>query len=298
VGKIPPQAGLEVPPFMNHRIVPIRERFRKRKRLVLFICTGNTCRSPMATGYLRHLLTERGIKDVETRSAGVMTITGLLASQEAVQVMQAEEIDITRHRSTQLTSELIHKADLILSMTPFHRQTALRVSEAARPKTFLLKEFTRSDLKNAQIGDPMGCTLEVFKKCFKEIKTACAILVEHDFILGKAEIPKPMSAEQSAALRSEAKKKSARKPLPKPKAAPAKKAAPAAAKPAAAPAKPAASAKPASGPSKPAASVKPAAPAKPAAAKPTTPAVKGAGKGFQAVKARPRGGAGPFPAMC
>jgi protein-tyrosine-phosphatase len=198
---------------MNHRIIPIRERFRKRKRLVLFICTGNTCRSPMATGYFRHLLNERGMREVEVRSAGVMTITGLLASQEAVQVMQAEEIDIARHRSTQLTPELIRKADLILAMTPFHRQTAMRLSEEARNKTFLLKEFARSDLKNVQIGDPMGCTLEVFKKCFKEIKAACANLMEHDYILGKTEIARPMSADQAAALRNEAKCKAARKPV-------------------------------------------------------------------------------------
>lgn len=194
-----------------NRIIPIRERFNKRKRLILFICTGNTCRSPMATGLLRHLLEEKGVRDVEVRSAGVMTITGLLASQEAVQVMQAEDIDISRHRSTQLTPELIRKADLILAMTPFHRQTAVRLSEEARNKTFLLKEFTRSDLKNVQIADPMGCTLEVFKKCFKEIKAACTILASHDYITGKADRPQPITAEQLAALKADAKRKTTRK---------------------------------------------------------------------------------------
>ena len=131
------------------------------------------------------------------RSAGVMTITGLLASQEATQIMEAEEVDLKKHRSTQLTPELIRKADLILAMSPFHRQTALRMAEDAKNKTFLLKEFTGIDAKNAQIADPMGCTLEVFKKVFKEIKTACERLVEHEYILGKADeaAPRPVRAE-------------------------------------------------------------------------------------------------------
>lgn len=178
----------------------------------------------MAAAYFRKLLDDRGIREVETRSAGVMTITGLLASQEAIQVMSSEGVDLHRHRSTQLTSELIRKADLILAMSPFHRQTALRMAEDAKNKTFLLKEFTKSDLKNVQIADPMGCTLEVFKKCFKEIKAACDRLIDHEFVTGKPVAP-----------RTAAKKPSAKPPVKggkggKPAAKPAAKAAPAKAK--------------------------------------------------------------------
>lgn len=144
----------------------------------------------MASAYFRKLLDDRSIRDIETRSAGVMTITGLLASQEAIQVMGSEGVDLHRHRSTQLTPELIRKADLILAMSPFHRQTALRMCEDAKNKTFLLKEFTKSDLKNVQIADPMGCTLEVFKKCFKEIKAACDRLVDHEYVTGKPTAPR------------------------------------------------------------------------------------------------------------
>lgn len=143
----------------------------------------------MAAGYFRKLLAERNVKGVEVRAAGVMTVTGLRASQEAQQVMEAVEVDLGRHRSSQLTPESIRRADLILGMSPLHVQHALRESPDARGKTFLLKEFARSDLKNIQISDPMGCTLEVFKKCFKEIRQACDKLIDTEYV--KALMPPP-----------------------------------------------------------------------------------------------------------
>ncbi len=192
---------------MVNRIIPFRDRLRQRRKLIVFICTGNTCRSPMAAAYFRKLLTDHNIKNIEIRSAGVMTINGLLASTEAIQVMEADEINLRKHRSTPLTPELVRKADLILAMSPFHRQTAIRLCEEAKNKTHLLKEFSASDLKNVQITDPMGCTLEVFKKVYKEIKTACEMLVEHEFVSG---VLKPVESVKPAQKKA-AKKKSAKK---------------------------------------------------------------------------------------
>lgn len=155
---------------------------RKKKRVIVFVCTGNTCRSPMAQGLLQSYLDEKGLTTIEVRTAGVMTIPGLLPTPEAVQVMDAAGIDIKKHRSAPLTPEMIRKADLILGMTPFHVQFALRLSDDARNRTFLLKEFTKSDLKNYQITDPMGATLEVYKRVFREIKLAIERLCEMDSI--------------------------------------------------------------------------------------------------------------------
>ncbi len=144
----------------------------------------------MAAAYLRKMLDDLQVPNVEVRSAGVMTVTGLRASQEAIQIMAANQVDLTRHRSSQLTTEMIRKSDLILGMSPLHVQTAVRMCEEARGKAFLFKEFTQSDLKNVQITDPMGCTLEVFKRCFKEIREACARLLKSEFLV---ETPKPKS---------------------------------------------------------------------------------------------------------
>jgi protein-tyrosine-phosphatase len=174
----------------------------KKKRLVLFLCTGDTCRGPMAAGYLRKVLEEHGIKDIEVRSAGVMTATGLLSTPEAVQLLEPVAVDLRRHRSTQLTHEMLRKSDLVLGMTPFHVQYALRVAEDAKGKTHLFKEYTNSDPKNYQITDPMGHTLEVYKRVFREIRQACEFLANMEFVTGKS--PAAVKAKEAAKKKSAA----------------------------------------------------------------------------------------------
>ena len=115
-----------------------------------------------------------------------MTATGLLSTPEAVQLLETAVVDLKKHRSTQLTPEMLRKSDIVLGMTPFHVQFALRMSDDARGKTHLFKEFTKSDPKNYQITDPMGHTLEVYKRVFREIRQACEFLVVMEFVTGKA----------------------------------------------------------------------------------------------------------------
>ncbi|MBI1292989.1 hypothetical protein GC173_17395 [bacterium] len=221
---------------------------RRSKKVIVFLCTGDTCRGAMAQGYMVHALAERGMKYVDVKTAGVMTVPGLIPTDEAVQVMKNANIDISKHRSCPLTRELIHKADLILGMTPFHVQTALRMSEEAKGKTYLLKEFAESDLKNYQITDPNGLTLEVYKRVYREMKLAIDKMLDKPFFQGDAPAPKPEPVPEEAPAKSTA--KAGAKPT---KAAPAAK--PAAKAPAAAPAKAPAKAAPA--PAKAAAPAKP-----------------------------------------
>ncbi len=180
----------------------------KKKKIVLFLCTGDTCRGPMASGFMRFLLEERGIREIEVRSAGVMTATGLLATQEAQQLLSNAGVDISRHKSSQLTPELIRRADLILGMTPFHVQFALRMAqdqEDAKDKIHLFKEYVGADPKNYQITDPMGHTLEVYKRVFREIRQACEFLAEKPIITGKsADTRKKAPAKRKASAGDEA----------------------------------------------------------------------------------------------
>jgi protein-tyrosine phosphatase len=141
----------------------------------------------MAAGYLLKLLEQRGIKHVEIRTAGVMTPTGLLPTPEAVLLLNEEGVDIRRHRSRPLNAEMITKADLVLGMTPFHVQTAFRMTDLARGRTFLLKEYVGREGRNTQIADPMGGTLEIFKKCFGEIRASLQRLVDMELVVNPPE---------------------------------------------------------------------------------------------------------------
>ena len=92
-----------------------REPFR-----ILFVCTGNTCRSPLAEALARRGLQERGWDHVSVESAGIATTTGLPASEGSRTAARERGLDLSDHESAQLTEERVDRADLILAMTPSH----------------------------------------------------------------------------------------------------------------------------------------------------------------------------------
>jgi len=167
------------------------------KRTVLFLCTGDTCRGPMAAGLTMKLLQDIGVRDIDVRSAGVMTVNGLLATAETLQMLKGASVSLDRHRSTPVSVDLLRKCDLILGMTPLHVQHALRMAPDIKGRVYLLKEYARSDLKKVQIDDPMGNTLEVYKKVFSEIRSACVKFVKLPYVTGKTDAKAATSARNS-----------------------------------------------------------------------------------------------------
>ncbi|NMC44340.1 MAG: low molecular weight protein arginine phosphatase [candidate division Zixibacteria bacterium] len=136
---------------------------------VLFICTGNTCRSPMAEGSLRVLLQGRGIDTIDVLSAGTAAPPGCPATTYAVEAVKTWDGDISGHRSRPMTRELIEEADLILVMTPTHYRDVVTISPEAREKTFLLKRFPEPGDDGEGVADPIGGSLDQYNQTFLEI---------------------------------------------------------------------------------------------------------------------------------
>ncbi|ETT42087.1 MULTISPECIES: low molecular weight protein arginine phosphatase [unclassified Paenibacillus] len=119
---------------------------------ILFVCTGNTCRSPMAEGLLRKLAKERGIH-VEVRSAGVSAVPGTSISRHAGGILQDEGIQ-DRIVSSQLDGEAVAWADLILTLTGAHKRHLLQYFPDAVTKTHTLKEYVQTqESVNADIRE-------------------------------------------------------------------------------------------------------------------------------------------------
>src|SRR5262245_48004368 len=138
-------------------------------KTILFVCTGNICRSPMAEGLFRHAVKGRG--DCEVVSAGVGALDGMPPSEHAVRALRELGIDISGQRSRMLTPELVQRADYIFGMTHSHVDAIMLMYPQAAEKTFLLREFDETlDSFENDIPDPIGGSLEVYQNCRDQIE--------------------------------------------------------------------------------------------------------------------------------
>lgn len=110
---------------------------------ILFVCTGNTCRSPMAEALFRKMAKDRGI-NAEARSAGVAAMDGMSMSRHAEAVLRDHDIE-DRLRSKSLQAEAVDWSDLILTLTQGHKQQVIRSFPHAADKVFTLKEYAEND---------------------------------------------------------------------------------------------------------------------------------------------------------
>ena len=154
-----------------------RRRVKEKPLTVLFVCTANICRSPMAEGILKQVVSSNELKDMlRVESAGVAAIRGERASAFAQEVIRESGIDISDHRSQPVTERLLKNSDLVLVMTPSHKNEIHEVHPEYRGKVFLLKEYgrKRKSTTDMSIEDPYGGTKETYEVCFlrlhREIK--------------------------------------------------------------------------------------------------------------------------------
>ena len=140
---------------------------------VLFVCTGNTCRSSMAEGLAKRLIKDMSLEGrLSVSSAGIAALDGMPAAGHAVGVMAERGIDLTAHQARLLKDEYWCEADLVLTMTKGHKE-ALKNS-VPEDKLFTLGEFAGID---NNISDPIGGSSEVYRECADQLKELIELLI-------------------------------------------------------------------------------------------------------------------------
>jgi protein-tyrosine-phosphatase len=134
---------------------------------LLFVCTGNTCRSPMAEALAREYLIERGLSDIDVASAGTSTWDGAAASDGALLVGLERRLDLSTHRSQQITRALVEGSDLIFTMGPHHLERVEALGGVG--KSYMLTAYPSRGSSGRAVSDPVGGDLEVYRATADEL---------------------------------------------------------------------------------------------------------------------------------
>lgn len=150
------------------------EQSHETVRQILFVCTGNTCRSPMAEAILRQMVAERGLEDtVEVVSAGIYPVAGDPATGGAIHAMKTlYGLDLKGHAARLLDASHLRSASVVLAMTRRHVESIREAFPDLAERVFTLKEYAGFDARHQDISDPYGTSDEAYLACAREIHDA------------------------------------------------------------------------------------------------------------------------------
>ncbi len=143
---------------------------------LLFVCTGNTCRSPMAAALARHALGERGWSHVAVRSAGVAALPGSPVSDAVPLVLAESGVELGRHEASMLTPELVEWADTVLVMGASQMAAVLAMGGA--DKVALLTQFLPDGQAGRPVADPIGGDMAVYRETRDQIAEAVQAVLD------------------------------------------------------------------------------------------------------------------------
>ncbi len=135
---------------------------------ILFVCTGNTCRSPIAEGIMKKLLESNGLNEsVEIESAGTSVFSNFGASANAIKVAAELSVDISSHRTRQISKEILLETNIVITMTNEQKSLLGEAYEIAALKTFTLAEYSTGTLED--VTDPIGGDIDDYRYCRDQI---------------------------------------------------------------------------------------------------------------------------------
>jgi len=146
---------------------------------ILFVCTGNICRSPFAEGLLRKLAQENGLDDIVADSAGLLALSGNSATGLAQKVAAEYDVDLSRHMAKSVKENIVNRSDLILAMENSQLKNLLDAFPEAKDKVSLIRRFARFGSKDRGVADPYGLNYDAYRFCFLDIQDGVSGLAEY-----------------------------------------------------------------------------------------------------------------------
>lgn len=143
---------------------------------LLFVCTGNTCRSPMAAALASHAAEGRGWSGLDVASAGVAALPGSPASPEVPVVLEELGIDAPDHLARELTPDLVEWADAVFVMAPQHG--AAVAAMGGENKVALITEYVPGAEAGAPVRDPIGGSVEVYRETRDQLRRAIDAILD------------------------------------------------------------------------------------------------------------------------